>query len=620
MLIDTEKRKKELLFPHEEVRKNQENLILDIEQTIKEKKRLVADAPTGLGKTVSALGPALSYAIKNNLTVWFLTNRHTQHTLAVETLKLMQEKWGAKVSCADLIGKRWMCNQEVKDLYANEFQEFCKAIVRKNECQFLNSVKVKNKLTVEAKKLIGELIKKGTVHNDELITICKKKEMCGYEISLELGKKANVIIGDYYYLFNPFIQQNIFGKLDKELEKTILIVDEAHNLPNRIVEMLSHRLTDNMLKNAVLEAKKYDQEKIAEIMEQINGVLNELKTSGGNERLVTKDEFLTRIKKITPYAELVEELEVIGDEVRKKKRRSYIGGVASFLESWLGDDEGYTRIIGERYTKYGPMTYLSYDCLDPSLVTKEIFSKVHSAILMSGTLKPTFMYNDILGVDAIEKSYTNPFPPENKLTLIVPETTTKYSLRSDEMYQRIGSKCSDMLNLIRGNCAIFFPSYALRDSVCTHLTTTKKTFWEKREMNKTEKEEFLERFKAQKETGGVLLGVMGGSFGEGVDLPGDQLNGVVVVGVPLSKPTLKTKEIIKYFDEKFDKGWEYGYLFPAMSKCFQSAGRCIRSAEDKGTVIYLDERFAWQTYFRCFPRENVIVRKDFEPFLKEFFQ
>jgi DNA excision repair protein ERCC-2 len=630
MTSNFEKKRKELLFPYETVRKTQENLILDIEKAIKEKQKLIVDAPTGLGKTISALGPALSHTLNKDLVVWFLTNRHTQHKLVVDTLKLIQEKYKLKFNCSDLIGKRLMCNQEVKGLYANEFQEFCKSLVEKNECEFLNKVKEKNKLTIEAKRLIEELREKGVMHNKEVVDICREKNFCSYEISLELGKKAKVIIGDYNYIFNTFVQQSIFKKIGKELEETILIVDEAHNLPRRIVEMLSHKLTDNMLKNAVSEAGKFGYFELMEPLKKIKEALEELNGANGqsswhqngfdknptNERLVKKEEFLEKIK---DYEELTNELEVAGDEIRKKKRRSYIGGIAGFLEAWLGDDKGFTRIIGERESKYGPMIYLSYDCLDPGLITKGIFERVHSAVLMSGTLNPTFMYNDVLRVKGTEKNYPNPFPIENKLTLIVPETTTKYSLRGEAMFKKIGEKCSEMLQSIPGNCAVFFPSYYLRDNIGIFINNTKKKFWEKSEMNKEEKEDFLEGFKKEKDSGGVLLGVMGGSFGEGVDLPGDLLNAVIVVGVPLAKPDLKTKEIMKYFEDKFGKGWEYGYLYPAMSKCFQSAGRCIRSEEDKGVVIFLDERFAWQTYFCCFPKENTIVTKEFRKYLEEFF-
>ncbi len=139
-------------------------------------------------------------------------------------------------------------------------------------------------------------------------------------------------------------------------------------------------------------------------------------------------------------------------------------------------------------------------------------------------------------------------------------------------------------------------------------------------MSKEEKEVFLTNFKEEKGKGGLLLGVTGANFAEGVDFPGDLLNGVVVVGIPLARPNLKTKEIIKYYDEKFARGWDYGYIFPAMNKCFQSAGRCIRSETDKGTVIFLDERFSWQKYFSCFPREGLMVSNNYEKMLKEFYE
>lgn len=622
----SEDRKKELLFPHDKVRKFQEDLILDVEKTIKEKNKLLADAPTGLGKTASALGPVLNHALKNNLAVWFLTNRHTQHSLAIDTLKEIQKKFDIKFSCVDLIGKKWMCNQEVKELFSTEFNEFCKNITEKNECEFLNNVKTKNKLTIKAKALIEKLGKKGVLHNEEIIELCNSENFCSYEISFELGKNAKVIVGDYYYIFNPFIQKKILKRLDQELDKIILIVDEAHNLPTRVIEMLSSTLTSNMLRNAILEAKKFGYWDSLHLLEKIESVLKELneypesnQQFRSNEKIITKDEFVKKIEKIKKYDEIIDELEITADEIRKKRKKSYIGGIVGFLEAWLGTDDGFTRIIAEKESRFGKYIGLSYYCLDPSLVTKDIFDGVHSAVLMSGTLKPTFMYNDILGIKGKEKEYPNPFPIDNKLTLIVPETTTKYSSRGEKMYGIIAEKCSEMLKLIPGNCAIFFPSYQLRDSIGRKIECDKKKFWEQSDSSKENKELFLEDFKEEKDSGGVLLGVMGGNFGEGVDLPGDLLKGVIVVGVPLGKPDLKTKEVVKYFDEKFGKGWDYGYLYPAMNKCFQSSGRCIRSEEDKGVVIYLDERFSWSNYFCCFPREGVIVSKDYKRFLEEFF-
>ena len=141
---------------------------------------------------------------------------------------------------------------------------------------------------------------------------------------------------------------------------------------------------------------------------------------------------------------------------------------------------------------------------------------------------------------------------------------------------------------------------------------------EQSELSKIEKQDLLENFKKYKNAGAVLLGVMGANFAEGIDLPGDLLKCVVVVGLPLRRPDLETKELIKYFDEKFSKGWDYGYLFPAMNKCFQSTGRCIRSETDRGVVVYLDSRYQWQNYYRCF-QEKVDVSKDYVSLIKEFF-
>ena len=135
-----------------------------------------------------------------------------------------------------------------------------------------------------------------------------------------------------------------------------------------------------------------------------------------------------------------------------------------------------------------------------------------------------------------------------------------------------------------------------------------------------DKEELLSRFKAQREQGGVLLAVTGANFAEGIDFPGDLLQGVVIVGLPLGRPDLYTRELIAYYDLRFGRGWNYGYIYPAMAKCIQSAGRCIRSETDRGVIIYLDERFAWQRYYDCFPdRVGLMVTKEYEQKIKNFF-
>lgn len=625
-------------FPHDRVREGQDQLLLDVNQACMEKKILIAHAPTGLGKTASALAIAAKEALEKNKKVFFLTNRHTQHHIAVSTLQLIREKAKKEITVVDLIGKQWMCHQNVGRLSGSNFTEYCKTVVERGECEYYNAVwKKKEMLTPEARLLLGELQKRGPLHNEGLIAVSAERQMCSYEISLELAKKATVIIGDYYYLFNPHVRQALLSKIQKGLQDIILIVDEAHNLPGRVTDMLSTQLSTSILQNSIREAKKFSCDHLVPKLQHLQQALatlaifpQENKAFGKlspyekeQERLVTKEEFLAAVKKGVEYEEFSNELEMAAEDIRTKQQRSYLGGIAAFLESWQGSETGFARIISQQGSLPEPQRLLRYNCLDPALVTREIFSGVHAAVLMSGTLQPTFMYKDILGIETshcLEKVYASPFPPENKLSLIVPETSTKYELRGTAMYKSIADKSSSLLRHIPGNVALFFPSYALRDAIGQFIQTERKVFWEKPDMTKEEKENFLEQFKAGKQHGGILLGVIGANFAEGVDFPGDILNGVLVIGLPLARPDLQTKESIRYYDERFGKGWDYGYLYPAMAKCIQSAGRCIRSETDRGVTIYLDERFAWQRYYTCLPREGLIVTKQGEELLHKFFK
>ena len=616
------------LFPYENVRENQDLLITDFEKAIQNKQILLAHAPTGLGKTASVLSVALQQALNNKKTVFFLTNRHTQHYIAVETLKDIQKKHQVSFSCLDLIGKKWMCSQEIAGMYGVDFTEFCKHLVEKDECEFYNNVREKKSLTVEAKLLLHELKALGPLHNEELIKSCREKRMCSYEIALAMAKNITILIGDYNYLFNHFIQNTIFNKLDLEMEDVIVIVDEGHNLPGRIVEMLSSKLSSFMIKSSLIEAKKFGYKGLIIWLQELNKIINDLaEFEQEKEKIVSKEIFIDKINAVVDYNQLINELEQAAEEVRKKQHQSFLGGIANFLLQWKNDDQGFIRYISERQSKYGPQTSLIYACLDPSLVTKEIFSQVDSGIVMSGTLNPTMMYKDVLGIGrSIEKEYSSPFPPENKLSIIIPETTTKYTARNEQMFIKISDRCSQLSALIPGNIAFFFPSYDLRDKIGRFMNSSKRFFWEKSEMSKEEKETFINEFKAEKEKGGILLGVAGANFAEGIDLPGDLLQGVVIVGLPLAKPNLITMKIIDYFDKKFGRGWDYGYTFPAMNKCLQSAGRCIRSEKDKGAIIYLDTRFTWQRYYSCLPKEGLIVsnnhneKNNYEKLLKEFFK
>lgn len=609
-------------FPHDVLRESQDELVSDFEQVAESGKILLAHAPTGLGKTASALCVALAFAQKHKKKVLFLTNRHTQHKIAVETLEMIGKKRDEKIACVDLIGKRWMCQQDVASVYGNDFNEFCKTIVERGECEYYNNVRTKKGVSIPAKKLVSDLLKQGAVSNEDVKSISGEHTMCSYEVALLMAKDADVIIGDYYYIFNPFVQATLFNKIELDMEDVILIVDEGHNLPSRVTDMLSHNLSTAMISNAILEAKKYNYKGLIGWLEGMGRQLQEMGVfDRDREILVSRDEFLNRVKKLCDFDTLLNELELAAEEIRKKQRKSSIGGIATFLEAWNEKEEGFARILGEKRISGQTSLVLSYSCLDPSIVTKDVFDKVHSGIVMSGTLTPTFMYKDVLGIkEAVQKEYPCPFPIENRLSLIVPETSTKYTLRSPAMYEKMGKIVGELCKKIRGNVAVFFPSYEMRDRVADYVSIGKEIVWEKPAMSKAEKETILNRFRSLRLLGGVLLGVTGANFAEGIDFPGDLLKGVVIVGLPLARPSLKTKEIIKYYDNLYGRGWDYGYIFPAMNKCLQSAGRCIRTKTDRGVVVYLDERFAWQKYYSCLSREGLIVSKEYSKHIDGFFE
>ena len=618
--------KEDILFPYSNIRDVQGDMIKEVVDCIENGKHALIHAPTGLGKTVATLGPALSIALRKNLTVFFLTSRHTQHRLAIDTLKDIKKEHGTKIISCDIIGKQWMCGLDnVDKLFSNEFNDYCKKLREDNACEFYTNTKKKSgSPTVKALKILDELKTFSPMHCEKLVSICVNEKLCPYEMSALLAKEAKVIVADYYYIFNPSIRQAFLNKAEKELEKSIVIVDEAHNLPKRCRELMSFNLSNFILSRAVKEAGKFGFDDVREDLYEIMDIIDEFSIGldeKNEEKMIKKEQFVNKIG--LRYDTILSNFSFAADEIREKQKKSYVGSVGGFLEAWQGGDTGFSRILQKKIGAREPYINLMYKCLDPSFVTKGVIESAYSIICMSGTLTPTFMYKDILGFsDVKEKVFNSPFPPKNRLSLIVPETTTKFTRRKEEEFKNIGKAVREMVNLIPGNSLVFFPSYALRNMVYPYFENDceKEILIEKPGLTKEEKNELLEEFKKYKDSGACLLCVTSGSFGEGVDLPGDFLKGVIVVGLPLERPTLEVKELIDYYDGKFGKGWEYGYIFPAMIKTMQNAGRCIRSETDRGVVVFLDERYVEPRYYNCFPPDyGVKISKMYKERIREFF-
>ncbi|RMF06745.1 ATP-dependent DNA helicase, partial [Candidatus Woesearchaeota archaeon] len=630
------------LFPFQRIRKSQKEMLNAVERALRKRRHLIVHAPTGLGKTIASLGPALKYAEENDKTVFFVTSRHTQHIIAVETLRRISEKFGRQIVAADIIGKKWMCLQKnVQVLFSGEFAEYCRKLIEEKKCEYYEKLRKGSTLSADAQQLLKRLLRRGVNSTKEIIKEASARKICPYYLSLEIAKQARVVITDYYYIFNPAIRESFFNRAGMEIENSIIIVDEGHNLGDRIRDLASSRISSNILKRAIIEAKKNSYEHLIPLLSALqNFLITKAKSLSENEEgYVERDELISALeeefaaekesgaKEDGPqkaFREIISTLENAADIIRETQRQSYIGSIASFLEQWQDEDEGFARIISLKEGKSDTTVVLERICLDPSVVVSSVLELAHSVIMMSGTLEPTKMYRDLLGFPerTDEKSYKSPFAEENRRIIIVPSATTKYTARNSEQFRKIAEVTAEIVNSVPGNSAVFFPSYFLRDAVHREFSkmSRRTIFLERSEMTKEEKEEFLSRFKEYKDSGAVLLGVISGSFGEGIDLPGDYLKAVVIVGLPLQKPTLETKSLIEYFDRKFGRGWEYGYVFPAFNKAVQSAGRCIRTEKDRGVIAFVDLRYTWPQYSRLFPSDwNPVVTVRPGEIVKEFF-
>lgn len=599
------------LFPFPEVRPKQEELMEEIQKTVEEGTSLVAHAPTGLGKTAASLTPALKYAKENNKKVFFLTPRHSQHQIAVETAKKMQERHDIDLTVVDLLGKKWLCNIDgVQEMTSADFKDYCQALRDDERCDFYTAMydMDEHKIKGEAKKKLKELEGK-PMHSQEFKNATPT--FCPYYMMMELARRSDMMVADYFHLFHPGVRDSIFERAECQLEDTIIIVDEAHNLPSRTRSLFSSSLSLPQLDNALTELEKFGYYETEESVERLMNIVRNLATenfdAGSHEEKIKKADLKDQIENFTDYEELIMDLEAIAEEVREERERSYCGGIAEFLDAWDGDDNGYLRCIRRRRSASGNR-YLEvlYSCLDPQVSTKEVLNECHASIMMSGTLTPQKMYVDLLGLNAASRSvaFESPFPEENSLNLMVPSVTTKYSERNESTFNKYAYLLAKSFEAVPGNAGVFFPSYSMMKKVAEHLRerTDRQTFMEQQSMNKEEKQLLLEKFAARSSEGdGVLLGVSAGSFGEGIDYPGDILKAVFVVGLPLQKPDLETKALINFYDYKFGKGWDYGYSYPAMNRAIQAAGRCIRSKDDEGVIVYMDERYDWSNYRKVFP-------------------
>ncbi len=616
---------REINFPYPTVREGQGEFIKKVSQSISEKKNIMVSAPTGLGKTISGLAPAIHYAKKNNLSVIYLTSRQTQANQAIKTIMDINRVSKEPINYVAFIGKRSMCVHPERDLYpASDFNDFCKKVRETGKCKFFKNAK--NDDNFEQIKIILDESSKSFMSVEGFVNLSGSNNFCPYELAGVKAHHADVLICDFNYMFSGGIRENFLGKVGRQLEECILVVDEAHNLPDRVRNAYSFSLSTELIKNALKELSDFiKSSKYDSYIQNLQGAMEDIyfdKLLGEKKNyLLSKkdfsDAYISKFSGDTTFSIILEELAQIEALVKEERVISYVGRVASFIESWLDlDEESFLRTLEKDVREDKTILSIKIKCIDPSDICSEVVNKTYSTIMMSGTLSPIGMYKDILGV---ENTYLmeleSPFLKENQLTMVVEDVTTKYSARSIDMYRKIAKNIeSSLLSAQDKNALVFFPSYDFMERILSNMsihTLNRKILREQKYMTKEKKEDIVADFR---NNGGfdtkskVLFGITSGSFSEGLDLPDDALEMVIIVGLPLGVPDLFTEAVIKHFDKKFHKGQFYGYIYPAISKIVQAAGRCIRTETDRGVVILMDNRFLWPLYAQCFPKHWKIER------------
>jgi len=623
-----------ILFRHERIRPFQKELMEDMHAALGERKIFMANAPTGLGKTDAALSASLSYALENDLSVFFLTPKISQHRIAMDVVNGIAKKHSLDVRAVDIVGRSHCCiDDTLKELDNDGFQRSCARKRKDRQCLFYVNARGYGRLgEAKAEERFKQMLEgygTGKAHH-ELIALASRMRACPYEWLLKLGERSNVIIADYYHFMLPHIRDIFLSKVKKRLEDSIVIIDEAHNLSGRIRSSLSMGIGTNTFRRMVremrflgLDAGPMDDEfeSWAEsIMKTKRPDADERwsanKDGNKDERLVSAADFQAFFSRFGLTAEeAAEKLEAAGtDFVDRTEKRSACLRLASFISYWSDDDARCVRILRKRESGF----FLLKKLLDPSPATS-ILNHCHSSILMSGTLAPMEMHRDVLGLDkerAIMKTYPSPFDPSNALNIVTEELTTRYAKRDHEGYAAMARKIDAIVSATPGGTAVFFPSYGVMAKVL-QLMVSDNLHVQQPGMKPHDVRALIRDFKS----GGVLCGVQGGSMSEGVDYPDGEIKTVVVVGVALEEIGLEVKALIDYYDAKFNRGWDYGYLYPGTIKALQAAGRARRKETDRVAVVYMDERFRWNKYNWILNKdEKVVVTAEPEKHVEEFWK
>ena len=612
-------------FAHEEARDQQGQFMADAYVSLVKGRTIIAEAPTGLGKTAASLASALA-AMKQSESVkkiLFLTGRQSQHKIVIDTIRNLNDnrKDRQSVAIVDLIGRESMCGKLTIDR-----QCFCEEGV---------SEKARGGRRSQLKRWILEWPR----HVEETVKNARIEGTCAYMCCIEAAREAEIVVMDYNHVFVESVSDSSLSSMSIDVGSSIVIVDEAHNLPDRIKMGLEMSLTSKIVKKARFELEEH-QETLAhhgaspEALEETSSVLGWLRRvengivewmdkkkkgleGDDSDALVETGELLkvfttawesslSKGKWDAGYRMMMRTLEQVKveGEDEEEEGETFCSRFLSFMDTLVRFEKSEAMAIV--FDILGDEGRVTSCLLDPSVVSSGIISNSLGSIFMSGTLHPTSMYADLFGVlsdSSIQKSYTSPFPPDQRPILISSDVTTKFTSRSEGNLNLIRGHIAGVLDESPGNVAIFLPSYNMLNELVDQVTWVPASFRIKVETNEMSKQDVSKilRDLNNEQINTALVAMMGGRFSEGVDYSGGVLSSAITVGLPLAPPSSRHTATVEYFSKRFgrEKGWRYSSAQPAVNSVLQAIGRPIRKKEDRAILVVLENRFFNRSYSSC---------------------
>ncbi len=580
-------------FPFEKPRPGQTELIQTIEEGMEERRPMLIQAPTGLGKTAGVLYPVLKEALARGQRVVYITPKNSQHSVAEDAVMRFQDS-GSNVKSLSLTAKSRICFKN-EPLCNPDFCEYARDYYAKlQENGVLDILAKKKKLRARMFRDLGE-----------------EYQVCPYELQLDGAQEADIVICDYNYVFGTrsAFDRMTLGGIDQAGNPS-LVIDEAHNLPGRAMDYYSPALSSISLEQMRDEVRKVPSRFRRQAEELLDGCIRVIASCRPGESLKPtkidppRDPFFDQDSKLRAFLS-----RYLDSDVNIQPRDVAIRMCFSWSEFTEALEYAADPDRQEFFTTFHPHPTggtIKIICCDASAMLKDRYDEYEQVVGFSATLKPFDYYAKLSGLDPekVKKAeFQSPFPKELRKFLIIPQVSTKYADR-ERSYPKIADAVQRIAAMRQGNYFVFFPSFEFLERVLGVFQPPQGfiVLKQEREMKASRVEAILDHLRAR-DVPTIVFGVQGGTFSEGVDYPGEMVIGAFVIGPPLPNFDLEREQMRAYYQKHYKSGFDYAYAIPAMAKAVQAAGRVIRSETDQGLIVLLDNRFVQPRYSRSMPKD-----------------